>query len=137
MRDLLYLIAALPLAAAWPAVMDNLEKRGVAPKVPPPAFSSGRDQCGVHGPCAGFDEEEQFVDVTKSSGHAFQRPKSTDERGQCPGLNAAANHGFLPRNGIATIAQSKTDLLEMENPSILTFAQPSMVLEPPTTWRLI
>jgi len=34
-------------------------------------------------------------------------PLSTDERGPCPGLNAAANHGFIPHNGIVNTAQSK------------------------------
>jgi len=37
--------------------------------------------------------------------HAFQAPQSTDKRGPCPGLNAAANHGYLPRNGIVTLDQ--------------------------------
>lgn len=30
--------------------------------------------------------------MSASSGHEFQAPKSTDKRGECPGLNAAANH---------------------------------------------
>ncbi|KAI9635128.1 uncharacterized protein MKK02DRAFT_32626 [Dioszegia hungarica] len=34
--------------------------------------------------------------------HPFQAPGPTDQRGPCPGLNALANHGYLPRNGIVT-----------------------------------
>jgi len=34
--------------------------------------------------------------------HYFVAPKSTDIRGPCPGLNAAANHGFLAHDGITT-----------------------------------
>lgn len=35
--------------------------------------------------------------------HEFQAPrKGIDIRGPCPGLNAAANHGFLARDGIVT-----------------------------------
>ncbi|TEY35481.1 hypothetical protein BOTCAL_0589g00030 [Botryotinia calthae] len=34
--------------------------------------------------------------------HQFIAPKSTDIRGPCPGLNAAANHNFLARDGITT-----------------------------------
>lgn len=109
MRFTTHLLAALPLAAAYPEIMEInnlLEKRAYkSPKVPPPAFSSGRDQCGFHGPCVGFSEA-QLVDVTAGSGHEFQKPLASDRRGQCPGLNAVANHGFFPRNGILTIADS-------------------------------
>merc|ERR1711915_754755 len=52
-----------------------------------------------------FDAEKQFVDVSEGSGHEYQAPGPDDIRGPCPGLNAFANHGFLPRNGYATISQ--------------------------------
>jgi len=45
----------------------------------------------------------QLIDV--SGTHAFVAPGSTDQRGPCPGLNALANHNYLPHNGVATIAQ--------------------------------
>ncbi|CZT50958.1 uncharacterized protein RSE6_12033 [Rhynchosporium secalis] len=34
--------------------------------------------------------------------HKFIAPTKNDIRGPCPGLNAAANHGFLARDGITT-----------------------------------
>lgn len=34
--------------------------------------------------------------------HAYQDPGPNDIRGPCPGLNAAANHNFLARDGITT-----------------------------------
>ncbi|KAF1966690.1 hypothetical protein BU23DRAFT_592995 [Bimuria novae-zelandiae CBS 107.79] len=37
--------------------------------------------------------------------YPFQPPGPTDQRGPYPGLNTLANHGYLPRNGIATIGQ--------------------------------
>jgi len=37
--------------------------------------------------------------------HRFIAPTSKDIRGPCPGLNAAANHGFLARDGITTFAE--------------------------------
>ncbi|RAR12511.1 aromatic peroxygenase [Stemphylium lycopersici] len=37
--------------------------------------------------------------------YPFQNPGPTDQRGPCPGLNTLANHGYIPRNGIATIGQ--------------------------------
>ncbi|CAF0824280.1 unnamed protein product [Adineta ricciae] len=37
--------------------------------------------------------------------HPFQEPGPNDIRGPCPGLNAAANHGFISRSGITTLAE--------------------------------
>lgn len=77
------------------AIRDQaLEKRqtappqgaGALPLVPPP-----------------FDAKAQRIDV--SGQHKFIAPGPGDQRGQCPGLNALANHGYLPRNGVATIQQ--------------------------------
>ncbi|ETS73157.1 hypothetical protein PFICI_15102 [Pestalotiopsis fici W106-1] len=39
------------------------------------------------------------------SDHPFQAPGPTDQRGPCPGLNTLANHGYIPRSGIASIGQ--------------------------------
>lgn len=90
--------ALLPLVAAWPTAlqMDELIKR---------AGSTGRLNTGAGDPTPTFSSD-QLVNVEAGSGHEFQSPSSTDLRGQCPGLNAAANHNFLPRNGKATITQS-------------------------------
>ncbi|KAF2160337.1 hypothetical protein M409DRAFT_70503 [Zasmidium cellare ATCC 36951] len=52
-----------------------------------------------------FDAEKQLIDVGPGSGHEWQAPGPNDLRGVCPGLNAFANHGFLPRNGYATVTQ--------------------------------
>ncbi|GLB39248.1 putative peroxidase, family 2 [Lyophyllum shimeji] len=38
-------------------------------------------------------------------GHPFIPPRRGDQRGPCPGLNTLANHGYLPRNGIASFEQ--------------------------------
>ena len=38
--------------------------------------------------------------------YPYQDPKPTDQRGVCPGLNTMANHGYIPRNGIVTVAQT-------------------------------
>lgn len=50
-----------------------------------------------------FNPKLQYVNNTGA--HAWQMPAKTDQRGPCPGLNAMANHNYIPRNGIATIAQ--------------------------------
>ncbi|KAM0545827.1 hypothetical protein ACHAPJ_011154 [Fusarium lateritium] len=50
---------------------------------------------------ATFNAKEQRISV--SGKHAFVPPnfKAGDQRGPCPGLNALANHGYLPHNGVA------------------------------------
>lgn len=57
----------------------------------------------VNGVGAGFDPAAQLIDV--SGAHAFVPPSSTDLRGPCPGLNALANHNYLPHDGWASITQ--------------------------------
>ncbi|QRW04457.1 peroxidase family 2 domain protein [Ceratobasidium sp. AG-Ba] len=51
-----------------------------------------------------FDPVRQKIDV--SGVHAFKPPKTGDLRGPCPGLNALANHGYLPHNGLVTLADA-------------------------------
>lgn len=85
-------IALAPYAAAWPAVMEATLQKRVEPGPREPLFLSGRQNTGVVPPVT-FDAEEQFVDVRPGSGHEFVAPGPGDIRGQCPGLNAAANHG--------------------------------------------
>lgn len=59
---------------------------GALPLVPPP-----------------FNAALQYV--SNQGQYAFVPPGPGDARGQCPGLNAMANHNYLPHNGSATIAQ--------------------------------
>jgi hypothetical protein len=47
-----------------------------------------------------FNATEQFVSTTGR--HQFIAPSSTDLRGPCPFLNAAANHGYIDRSGYTT-----------------------------------
>ncbi|KAG4270402.1 hypothetical protein FPRO04_11561 [Fusarium proliferatum] len=50
---------------------------------------------------AKFNAEKKRISV--SGEHEFLPPnlKAGDQRGPCPGLNALANHGYLPSNGVA------------------------------------
>lgn len=52
-----------------------------------------------------FDPSTQYVAIDGE--HAYQAPDldGGDQRGPCPGLNAAANHGYLPHSGVATSAE--------------------------------
>lgn len=102
-RSSALLTAVLPLAAAFPWAMEAsqamdakqvLEQRqdtsgeGVIPPVREPVFVSGRSNSGISSPNPPFNAEEQYVDVSRGSGHEFRAPGPRDLRGQCPGLNA-------------------------------------------------
>lgn len=52
----------------------------------------------------GFNPKEQRIDVNGE--HRFIAPDlKKDYRGPCPALNALTNHGYIPRNGIASTDQ--------------------------------
>ena len=48
-----------------------------------------------------FDPTAQHVSTTGK--YAWVAPGAGDQRGPCPGLNALANHGYLPHSGVADI----------------------------------
>ncbi|KDN42879.1 hypothetical protein K437DRAFT_157159 [Tilletiaria anomala UBC 951] len=52
-----------------------------------------------------YNERDQYIDLT-SDQHKFIAPGPRDIRGPCPGLNLLANHNYLPRNGVTTVAQA-------------------------------
>lgn len=118
-------------ASAMPAVLNTLEERASKgcttskicnsppyvsdktagiPKKPTAAMkvSAARDNCGFVNSCSVFDAEEQLVSVTGQ--YAYASPAASQIRGPCPGLNAAANHGYLPRSGFATLPETVTGL---------------------------
>ncbi|RHZ61787.1 peroxidase family protein [Aspergillus thermomutatus] len=51
------------------------------------------------------DSMSEPIDVTGV--HAFQPPnfENGDQRGPCPGLNALANHGYIPRSGVVSFVE--------------------------------
>ena len=50
--------------------------------------------------------ENQLIDVTGE--HKWVAPGPGDIRGPCPGLNALANHGYFPHNGIVPLTVGAT-----------------------------
>lgn len=99
-------VAAYPHLPEMENALRDLQKRATEPPYRAPNFIIDRPNTGL--PPLGFNAADQYVDVTDNGPHPFRAPRPNDRRGQCPGLNAAANHGFLPRNGIPTIADSTT-----------------------------
>ncbi|KAF7314220.1 Cloroperoxidase [Mycena kentingensis (nom. inval.)] len=47
--------------------------------------------------------------------HPFIAPGLSDQRGPCPAMNTLANHGYIPRNGIATFEQIMLAMMEAFN----------------------
>ncbi|KAJ6517650.1 hypothetical protein DFH09DRAFT_1428771 [Mycena vulgaris] len=47
--------------------------------------------------------------------HPFIAPGPNDQRGPCPGMNTLANHGYIPRNGIATFEEITLSMVEAYN----------------------
>lgn len=96
-------LTALQLAQAFPAGLSDAlagkftqhQERNIADC---PYAKSKRQAPGVKPP---FDAKLQFV--SNKGQHAFVPPSSSDRRGPCPGLNAAANHGFISHSGIGSI----------------------------------
>lgn len=48
-----------------------------------------------------FNSDDGPIEV--SGEHEWRAPGPGDQRGPCPGLNALANHGYIARDGIATL----------------------------------
>ncbi|KAG5913184.1 hypothetical protein E4U42_001389 [Claviceps africana] len=87
-------LVLVELAAAWPGLFS---RQAVPPLVPFP------ENPGLpnHALFSEFDAEAQRVSV--HGDHEYRDPGPNDMRGPCPGLNAAANHNYIPRSGIATL----------------------------------
>lgn len=106
----------VPAAAAFPAVFDpaaleeagrHLAERQAGPGTQDPlGISKAQTNCGPT-PCLTFNEDQE---VSVTGEHAYASPGVSDIRGPCPGLNAAANHGYLPRNGIVSLEETVAGL---------------------------
>ncbi|KAF7309085.1 Cloroperoxidase [Mycena kentingensis (nom. inval.)] len=45
--------------------------------------------------------------------HPFVAPRPDDQRGPCPAMNTLANHGYIPRDGIASFEELITGMMEV------------------------
>ncbi|EME38257.1 hypothetical protein DOTSEDRAFT_75727 [Dothistroma septosporum NZE10] len=103
------LLALAPLASAFPAAVYEAYENDPAIRARAAEILAER-QTGADAATHVFEavptfSETQLIDVGPGSGHEWAAPGPNDNRGPCPGLNAFANHGFLPRDGYATISQ--------------------------------
>lgn len=81
--------------------MNEAEKRAIAELSSSIEASANEGRSVKRTP--GFSASQQYVSNTGA--HAYKAPGPSDLRGPCPGLNAMANHGYIPHNGVATITQ--------------------------------
>jgi hypothetical protein len=108
-----YSMTALALGATLPQVwafphMDRVAAE-IAASAPKKRDFTKRD-VGITGNnvpdpsvVLGFDAKKQYIDTTGK--HEWRAAGPNDQRGPCPGLNALANHGYLPRSGVASNLQ--------------------------------
>ena len=87
----------------------SMSQHGARQVIPsdPLGVSQAETNCGPT-PCLTFDETDQLVSTTGDN--AYASPAADEIRGPCPGLNAAANHGYLPRSGIASLEETISGL---------------------------
>ncbi|KAI9710835.1 MAG: hypothetical protein M1828_002033 [Chrysothrix sp. TS-e1954] len=124
MQSLVLVAALATLASAFPALRNadpeqvqravEISERTTSSlidrqQIPPDALgiSAAETNCGPT-PCLNFDPKDQLVSTTGQN--AWASPAADEIRGPCPGLNAAANHGYLPRSGIASIEETISGL---------------------------
>lgn len=110
MKSITFAAAGFAISAsAFPFVLEQIqqEKRQVPSTTVARDISAARGNCGVV-PCLVFNEQDQYVSTTGD--HAYASPAADEIRGPCPGLNAAANHGYLSHSGVTTIEETITGM---------------------------
>lgn len=107
-------VTAFPFVATMPGVdssLLNINKQQQpdstscpfnANHVNAPGISDAYPYNGARNGLPGRGKGGYRVPARGDTDHQFIAPKPTDIRGPCPGLNAAANHNFLARDGITT-----------------------------------
>ncbi|KAI0903293.1 Chloroperoxidase [Ustulina deusta] len=106
---------AAAAASAFPTV-ENWER--LARRDGSPSLLTERSVEALSGQLARLKEKRLLFDpltepIDVSGEHAFKAPdfKNGDLRGPCPGLNALANHNYIPHNGVVSL----TDVIEQAN----------------------
>ena len=100
----------LKAVSAYPDIAKLAAAQKLSERIAPIADFPEYPGSPLHAAYNKFDAKSQLVST--SGDHAFIAPGPGDIRGPCAGLNAAANHGYLPRDGIATIESINTGLWE-------------------------
>ncbi|ORY86995.1 hypothetical protein BCR37DRAFT_376338 [Protomyces lactucae-debilis] len=103
-------VAAFPHMALKMMTENALSAEDLAKRsVDAAALGLDKRQSFTGVPTTTFDAKSQFV--SNSGIHAFRAPRNLgqpggDIRGPCPGLNAAANHGYISRDGVTNLQEA-------------------------------
>lgn len=116
MKQCFILSSISAIASAFPAYMNGQHAPNIVETLTRRQLNSqdalglsrGQSNCGFSGPCLTFSESQL---VSTSGANAWAAPGLDEIRGPCPGLNAAANHGYLPRSGIVSLEESTSVIL--------------------------
>jgi len=108
--ELLFSSLLFKAVTAYPDIAKLAAAQKLKERIAPVAEFPEWPGSPLHATYNSFDPDTQLVST--SGDHAFIPPGPGDIRGPCAGLNAAANHGYLPRDGIATIESVNTGLWE-------------------------
>ncbi|KAL9935783.1 hypothetical protein V8E36_005360 [Tilletia maclaganii] len=98
----LLLSSAALLTSAFPQLAKGWEHRslaGLSPEVIEQITARQAVVGALPPPAPQTDTSSKLV---FDSAHPYRKPRSSDIRGPCPGLNTLANHGYLNRTGIVT-----------------------------------
>lgn len=102
---LAHLSTAFPAAAFQEVEADPELQAKVQAMLEKRQGTGANDAAAIFEPVPIYNGQKQYIDIGPGSGHQFVAPGPNDQRGPCPGLNAFANHGFLPHNGYANAQQ--------------------------------
>ncbi|XMA14106.1 hypothetical protein WAI453_006897 [Rhynchosporium graminicola] len=110
MRSVIFSLLQASVVVAFPNMAEKLAESHLQERIAPLAPFPEYPGTPNHALYNKFDAKSQLVST--SGEHAFIAPGPDDRRGPCAGLNAAANHGYIPRDGIATAESINTGLWE-------------------------
>lgn len=94
MRFTIAILATIGLASAFPNMakaMKDMDSKTLAAR-----YTQNLEK---------FSSLKKRAYMGETGTYKYVAPGKGDYRGPCPGLNTAANHGYLPHNGIATFEQ--------------------------------
>ena len=115
---------------AFPSIAEHVAKNSRRQALPAVVPFPEYPGLPTHALFNGFDPSSQLVDV--SGDHEYRPPGKGDIRGPCAGLNSAANHGYISRDGIANAADITKGLWEAFSLDITAVKAETTPLQPTT-----
>ncbi|KAJ3572942.1 heme-thiolate peroxidase [Xylaria arbuscula] len=109
MRSIVAIVGAISVVSSFPTV-ENFARLAGRNELPSSSAEAAIEELSgqlarLKGKRLLFDPLTDPIDV--SGKYAFKAPdfEKGDQRGPCPGLNALANHGYIPHDGIVSFIE--------------------------------